>query len=73
MKKVAILLLHMRHGGVEKQSINFANELCKDYEVEIISCYDMLSEPAYQVDNRIKITYLMLKIRKKEFKLNCYL
>ncbi len=68
MKKVAILLLHMRHGGVEKQSINFANELCKDYEVEIISCYDMLSEPAYQVDNRIKITYLMHdKPNREEF------
>ena len=68
MKKVAILLLHMRHGGVEKQSINFANELCKDYEVEIISCYDMLSEPAYQVDDRIKITYLMHdKPNREEF------
>ena len=30
MKKVVILLLHMRHGGIEKQTINFANELCKD-------------------------------------------
>ena len=68
MKKVAILLLHMRHGGVEKQSINFANELCKDYEVEIISCYDMLSEPAYQIDDRIKITYLMHdKPNREEF------
>ena len=68
MKKVAILLLHMRHGGVEKQSINFANELCKDYEVEIISCYDMLSQPAYQVDDRIKITYLMHdKPNREEF------
>lgn len=68
MKKVVILLLHMRHGGIEKQTINFANELCKDYEVEIISCYDMLSEPAYYVDPRIKITYLMHdKPNKQEF------
>lgn len=69
MKKVAILLLHMRHGGIEKQSINFANELCKDYEVEIISCYDMLSEPAYRVDDRVKITYLMHdRPNKEEFR-----
>ncbi len=68
MKKVVILLLHMRHGGIEKQTINFANELCKDYQVEIISCYDMLSEPAYYVDKRIKITYLMHdKPNKQEF------
>jgi len=68
MKKVAILLLHMRHGGIEKQTINFANELCKDYQVEIISCYDMLSEPAYNVDKRIKIRYLIHdKPNKQEF------
>lgn len=59
MKKITILMLHLQHGGIEKQIITLANELCKNYEVEIISTYSMLSSPAYSVDERIKIKYLM--------------
>lgn len=59
MKKITILMLHLQHGGIEKQTSNLANELCKDYEVEIISTYSMMSSPAYALDERIKIKYLM--------------
>ena len=31
MKTITILLLHMQHGGIEKQTITLANELCKKY------------------------------------------
>ena len=58
MKKVTILMLHLQHGGIEKQTIALANELCKKYDVEIISTYSMLTEPAYTVDNTVKIKYL---------------
>lgn len=59
MKEITILLLHMLHGGIEKQTITFANELVKKYKVNIISIYDMNSKPAYEVDSRVNITYLI--------------
>ncbi|MBO5200239.1 MAG: glycosyltransferase [Clostridia bacterium] len=59
MKKITILMLHLQHGGIEKQTITLANQLAKRYEVEIISTYSMLYAPAYPVDERVKITYLI--------------
>ena len=59
MKKITIMMLHLQHGGIEKQTITLANELCKTYEVEFISTYNMQSKPAYPVDDRIKIKYLI--------------
>ena len=59
MKKITILLLHMQHGGIEKQTITFANELIKRYNVEIISVYSMKKSPAYKVNEKVKITYLI--------------
>lgn len=59
MKRITILMLHLQHGGIEKQTITLANQLCRHYEVEIISTYSMKTTPAYPVDPRIKITYLM--------------
>ena len=59
MKKITILMLHLQHGGIEKQTITFANELCKKYKVEIISVYSMKKEPAYEIDKRINIQYLI--------------
>ena len=58
-KKITILMLHMQYGGIERQTILFANELCKKYDVEIISTYSMKKEPAYNVDRKIKIKYLI--------------
>lgn len=58
-KKIVILMLHLQFGGIEKQTITFANELAKKYEVEIISAYSMNSQPAYDVNKNIKIKYLI--------------
>lgn len=69
MKTVTILMLHLLHGGIEKQTITLANELCKNYNVNIISTYSMKSEPAYPIDERISVKYLMdEKPNKDEFK-----
>ena len=58
-KKITILMLHLQYGGIEKQTITFANELSKKYAVEIISIYSMNKEPAYPIDKNIKIKYLI--------------
>lgn len=69
MKKITILMLHLLHGGIEKQIVTFANELVKKYEVQIISTYSMKHEPAYEVDEKVKIKYLIDdKPNRDEFK-----
>ena len=57
-KKIYITALHMRHGGIEMAISLLSNALVKrDYEVNVLSVYN-LGEPAYQLDERVKITYL---------------
>lgn len=70
MKKVTILALHLSTGGVEKAVATLSNILAKKYEVEIISNYQIEEKPAFAIDDRVKIRYLMqnLKPNAKEFK-----
>lgn len=59
MKKITFLMLHLNYGGIEKQVTTLANELLKEYEVEIISLYDILSgESFYQLDDKVKVKYI---------------
>ena len=59
MKKITFLMLHLNYGGIEKQVTTLANELCKKYEVEIISLYDILDGKSfYELDKRIKVKYI---------------
>lgn len=58
MKKIKILMLHLNHGGIEKQTITMANELCHNYNIEIVSFYKMANKPAYDINEKIKIRYL---------------
>jgi len=51
-------MLHLQHGGIEKQTISLANQLCKYYEIEIITFYSMNKSPAYSLDDRVKVRYL---------------
>lgn len=78
MKKITFLMLHLNYGGIEKQVTTLANELSKEYEVEIISLYDILSgESFYQLDDKVKIKYIFnfgpnkdkIKDALKKFKL----
>jgi len=59
MKKISILMLHLRHGGIEKQTITMANELCDKYDVEIISLYNFDNFIAYKLNPKIKVKYLL--------------
>lgn len=69
MKKVTYLALHLGFGGVEKAIINQANILSDFCEVEIISAYRLFETPPFEVDQRVKIRYLMEdKPNKEELK-----
>ena len=67
--KITILALHLGYGGVEKFITNIANMFAADNEVEIISTYKILENPAFDLNHNIKITYLIenLKPNQKEF------
>ena len=66
MKKVYIIALHLAFGGIEKAISSMANIFCDEYEVEIISLYNMPDSPAFPIDERVKIRYLLDDIPNRE-------
>ncbi|MEG2621155.1 MAG: glycosyltransferase [Bacilli bacterium] len=67
MKKVTILALHLGYGGVENAVSTLANLLCEKYEVEILSVYRLYKDPAFKINEKVKVTYLTnLRPNKKE-------
>lgn len=71
MKKITILALHLSTGGIEKAIANLSNMLAPKYKVEIICNYKLEEAPAFFIDERVEIRYLMpnLKPNAKEFKM----
>ena len=66
MKKVTILALHLAYGGIEKAVSELANLFAGQFEVEILSVYDMPNAPAYPIDPRVKITYLLKDVPNRQ-------
>ncbi|BCI59802.1 glycosyl transferase [Solibaculum mannosilyticum] len=59
-EKIWILALHLAFGGVEKAIVNMANLFVEQgHPVEILCVYDMPDSPAFPLDPRVKITYLL--------------
>lgn len=58
MKNLAFLVLHLGYGGAERAVIAEANLLCEFCNVEIISFYKLYDKPAFDINPKIKITYL---------------
>lgn len=59
MRKVTILALHLGYGGIERAITNIANGICDDYEVTIVSTYQIYEEPFFPLNPRIKVEYLL--------------
>lgn len=57
-KKVTFLLLHLGYGGTETSNINIANSICDDYEVELISFYNLEENQTKNLKDNISIKYL---------------
>lgn len=62
MKKVTIFALHLGYGGIEKSITSLANALTERYEVEIISTYKILEQPAFNLNKKIKVKYLIEEV-----------
>ena len=60
-KKIAILSLHLGYGGVEKAIISLANSLAKlgKYDIEIVSIYKLYEKSVFDIDEKVKVTYLL--------------
>ena len=58
MKKISFLALHLGYGGIEKAITTLANNLSSDYQVEIVSTYELYDKPAFDIDSKVKVTYL---------------
>lgn len=59
MKKITILALHLGYGGIEKCISYLANSLCDQYNVEIISTYRLDDSPAFPLNEKVKVKYLL--------------
>lgn len=70
MKKISILALHLGSGGIERITTMLANNLCKDYKVEIVATYKIFSKPFFNLDSRVSVKYLIPDMvpNEKEFK-----
>ena len=71
MKKVTLLALHLGYGGVERCIISLANALKDKYEVEIVSIYKIYNTPGFDIDEDVKVTYLLntdLALRVSNYK-----
>jgi len=67
MKKIIIVALHLGFGGIEKAIASFSNLFCNEYDIEIISTYKLLDKPAFDINKKVKIKYLINdKPNKKE-------
>lgn len=72
-KKIAILSLHLGYGGVERATTSLANSLAKldKYDIEIVSVYKLYEKPVFDIDEKVKVTYLLpseLSPNRKEWK-----
>ena len=66
MRTIRILALHLAYGGVEKAICSMANLFVERYPVEIVSVYKMPGSPAFPLDERVKVRYLLQDIPNRE-------
>ena len=66
MKKITIFALHLGYGGIENAIINLANMLCDNYEVEIVSIYKLYDKPAFELNSKVNVKYLLTSNPNKE-------
>ncbi len=67
--KITILALHLNIGKTEKFISDLVNVLANNHEVEVVSFYKFSEKPFFDIDSRVKVTYLTsLKPKSEEFK-----
>lgn len=59
MKKLTIIALHLNYGGIEKAIASLVNSLCDDYKIKIVVCYKIGIKPAFIINKKVEIEYLI--------------
>lgn len=59
MKSIVILALHLGIGGIENAISSISNILCDKYNVKIISTYKLQNNPSFELNDKIKVEYLI--------------
>lgn len=55
MKKIALFVYdYTLFGGAERVAANLANELCRDYEVSLISCFGSREKPSFALNETVE-------------------
>ena len=57
--KITIFALHLGFGGVEQYVSTVASMLAQEHEVTIVSTYQTTEQPAFPIDSRVTIHYLI--------------
>lgn len=65
-EKLSIISLHLGTGGIEKAIINMANMFAEDYDVKIYSLYNIDDAPAFKIDERVKVQYMLYENPNRE-------
>lgn len=66
---VKFLALHLGYGGIESATINSANALSKNYNVEIVTFYKLKNNQDNKLNKNVKVKFLYDgEPNKKEFK-----
>ena len=66
---VKFLSLHLGYGGIESATINSANALSKDYNVEIVAFYKLKNSQDNKLNKNVKVKFLYDgEPNRKEFK-----
>lgn len=59
MKKITLFSLHLGYGGIESAIKSFANNVCDDYDIEIVSVYKLYDKEVIKLNKKIKVKYLI--------------
>lgn len=58
-KTITFFTLHLGYGGVEKAVTTLANELCDEYNINIIATYKLFDESVFYLNDKVKVKYLI--------------
>lgn len=72
MKKISILTLTTGYGGISKTTCLLANLLSQEYDITIVSAYQVCDYSVYDLNRNVKILYLKKDLKPNKKEINDY-
>ncbi len=70
MKKITIFVNDLFYNGISRSVCSLANALVNKYELEIVATYKLSDKPAFNIDDKINIKYLIEDERPNQVAIN---